>query len=140
MRGKSGIGGESIERASANTPEGERLACTWCGNAVEKNDGYRLGELQNGKAGDRGAVFCRLEHVVPWAMQGAHWKAGQPSGLDTHIEGRRECAHCGDPLGDSHVLLVHHRCLSGQLHRIPDGFCSVGHLLEWAKAGGRWRS
>ena len=25
----------------------------------------------------RGArVFCRLEHVVPWAIQGAHWEAG----------------------------------------------------------------
>jgi hypothetical protein len=132
MRGASGIGGESIERASANTPEGERLACTWCGNPVEKNDGYRLGE----HAGDRGAVFCRLEHVVPWAMQGAHWEPVEPSGLDTNIEGPRECAHCGDPLGDSHMLLVRHR---GE-HRTPDGFCSVGHLLEWAKAGGRWRS
>jgi hypothetical protein len=24
-------------------------------------------------------------------------------------------------------------------HRIDDGFCSVAHLLEWAKAGGRYR-
>jgi hypothetical protein len=24
-------------------------------------------------------------------------------------------------------------------HRIADAFCSVDHLLEWAKAGGRWR-
>jgi hypothetical protein len=23
-------------------------------------------------------------------------------------------------------------------HRIPDGFCSVDHLLAWAKAGGRY--
>ena len=24
------------------------------------------------------------------------------------------------------------------VHRVPDGFCSVAHLLEWAKAGGRY--
>jgi hypothetical protein len=24
-------------------------------------------------------------------------------------------------------------------HRIPDGFCGVAHLLEWAKSGGRYR-
>jgi hypothetical protein len=23
--------------------------------------------------------------------------------------------------------------------RIPDGFCSADHLMEWAKRGGRWR-
>jgi hypothetical protein len=23
--------------------------------------------------------------------------------------------------------------------RIPDGFCGVDHLREWAKAGGRYR-
>jgi hypothetical protein len=33
------------------------------------------------------------------------------------------------------VLLVRHR---GE-HRVADGFCSVDHLNEWAKAGGRWR-
>jgi hypothetical protein len=107
------------------------LSCTWCGNAVEANDGYRLGE----HAGDRGAVFCRLEHIVPWAMQGAHWEAGEPlepAGLDV----RRECAHCGAALGDAHLVLVRHR---GE-NRIPDAFCSVDHLLSWAKAGGRWRS
>ena len=37
--------------------------------------------------------------------------------------------------GDVHVLLVRHR---GE-NRIPDDFCSVDHLLEWAKAGGRWQ-
>jgi hypothetical protein len=102
---------------------------------VEPDDGFRLGE----HSGDRGAVFCRLEHVVPWVMQGAHWEAGlslgepvEPSSLDTLYE----CAHCGGALGEGHLLLVRHR---GN-HRIPDGFCSVGHLLEWAKAGGRWRS
>jgi hypothetical protein len=24
-------------------------------------------------------------------------------------------------------------------HRVTDGFCGVEHLLEWAKAGGRYR-
>jgi hypothetical protein len=76
-------------------------------------------------------------------MRGARWQVGQPfdpSGLETESV----CAQCGDPLGDARLLLVRHRRLSGQLsgqlHRIPDGFCSVDHLLEWAKAGGRWRS
>jgi hypothetical protein len=31
-------------------------------------------------------------------------------------------------------MLVRHR---GE-HRIPDGFCSVDHLREWAQAGGRY--
>jgi len=31
-------------------------------------------------------------------------------------------------------ILVRHR---GE-HRVPDGFCSVQHLREWAQAGGRY--
>jgi hypothetical protein len=111
------------------------VVCTWCGNPIEQGEGFRLGE----QGSDRGAAFCRLEHVVPWAMRGARWQAAQPldaSGLETE----RECAHCGNPLGDAHLVLVRHRRVSGRLHRIPDGFCSLDHLLEWAKAGGRWRS
>ena len=46
------------------------------------------------------------------------------------------CAWCEAALGDTHVTLVRVR---GR-HRIPDGFCGAGHLLEWAKAGGRWRA
>jgi hypothetical protein len=45
------------------------------------------------------------------------------------------CSRCGADLGEVHVLLVRHR---GE-HRVPDGFCGVDHLLEWAKAGGRWQ-
>ena len=104
--------------------------CTWCGEQVEANDGFRLAELP----GDRGATFCRLEHVVPWAIQGPHWEAGtpvEPSDVGDEID---TCAHCGEPLGDVRVLLVRHR---GE-HRVPDGFCSVTHLREWAKAGGRY--
>ncbi len=71
---------------------------------------------------------------MPWNFRGAHWEAGEldePPGLTDSID---VCAHCGEPLGDVQVILVRHR---GE-HRIPDGFCSVGHLAEWAKAGGRW--
>ena len=102
--------------------------CTWCGKAVEAEEGYRLSE----PAGERKAAFCRLEHVVPWAIQGPRWEAGseeEPSGLE-------RCAQCDAPLGETRVVLVHHR---GE-HRIPDAFCSVEHAADWAKAGGRWRS
>jgi hypothetical protein len=105
--------------------------CTWCGQAVDVDDGFRLYE----PAGERRAAFCRLEHVVPWAMQGAHWEVGEitePASID---KGPISCAQCGKELAEVHVLLVRHR---GE-HRIPDGFCSVDHLLGWAKAGGRWQ-
>ena len=105
--------------------------CTWCGGEVELDDGWRAYE----PAGERRAVFCRLEHVVPWAIEDAHWEPGaftEHPGLD---EGATRCSHCDAELGDVHVLLVRHR---GE-HRVADGFCSVEHMLEWAKAGGRWQ-
>jgi hypothetical protein len=105
-------------------------SCTWCGEAVEAGDGFRAYE----PAGERRAVFCRLEHVVPWAIQDAHWEAGGLNEPPTLDDGARACAQCGAGLGDVHVLLVSHR---GE-HRIADGFCSVDHMLAWAKAGGRW--
>ena len=104
--------------------------CSWCGVPVATDEGFRAAE----PAGERRAVFCRLEHVVPWVIQGAHWDPGtilQPGDPD---EGVGRCAHCGGRLGDGRVLLVRHR---GE-HRIADAFCNVAHLLEWAKAGGRW--
>jgi hypothetical protein len=107
---------------------GER--CSWCGQAIEPNDGWRASE----PAGERRAAFCRLEHVVPWAMQGARWSAGtiaEPRNLGASLT---ECAHCGEPLPDAYVLLVRHR---GE-HRIPDAFCAPDHMAEWAKKGGRW--
>ncbi len=85
--------------------------------------------------GARRATFCRLEHVVPWYVQGPHWEPGaltEPEGLADSIE---QCGHCGEMLGEVRVVAVRHR---GE-HRIPDGFCSVEHLAEWAKAGGRWQ-
>jgi hypothetical protein len=105
--------------------------CTWCGEDVEPADGFRAYEPQ----GDRRAVFCRLEHIIPWAIQGAHWEVGEltePAGLD---EGATRCSHCGAEVTDAHVLLVRHR---GE-HRVGDAFCSVDHMAAWAKAGGRWR-
>jgi hypothetical protein len=97
------------------------LACSWCGKPVADDDGYRLYE------DDRMAVFCRLEHVVPWQMQGGGW---QQSAEAQSAEG--ECVECGEAAS---VLLVRHR---GD-HRIPDAFCTVEHAAAWAKAGGRWR-
>ena len=81
----------------------------------------------------RSASQC--EHVVPWAIQGAHWEAGalaEPPEVDA---GPLRCSHCDAELGDVHVLLVRHR---GE-HRVADAFCSVEHMSEWAKAGGRWQ-
>jgi hypothetical protein len=105
-------------------------SCSWCGETVERDDGYRVAEAP----GERRAVFCRLEHVVPWFIQGPHWDAGvpdEPGGLTAALD---QCAHCGEQLSDVHVLLVRHR---GE-HRIPDAFCSAEHMAEWAKSGGRW--
>lgn len=108
----------------------DRDRCSWCGQDVEPDDGFRAYE----PAGERRAVFCRLEHAVPWSMQGAHWDPGElaePASLD---EGELRCAHCDAELGEVHVLLVRHR---GE-HRPADAFCSVAHMAAWAKAGGRW--
>jgi len=110
--------------------DGETI-CSWCGARIEPDDGFRVYE----PAGERRAGFCRLEHVVPWAIQGAHWEPGvldEPPELDA---GPLRCSHCRSELGEVHVLAVRHR---GE-HRVPDAFCSVDHLTEWAKAGGRWR-
>jgi hypothetical protein len=108
---------------------GER--CSWCGAQLEEGDGWRAAE----PAGERVAGFCRLEHAVPWAIKGAHWEPGtlsEPAGVTDSLV---NCSHCGAELPDRFVVLVRHR---GE-HRIPDGFCSAGHMADWAKAGGRWQ-
>jgi hypothetical protein len=105
--------------------------CSWCGKEVEPGDGWRAAE----PAGERVAAFCRLEHVVPWSIQGPSWDAGalsEPPGL---ADALTECAHCGAALADDYVLIVRHR----GAHRIPDAFCSADHMAEWAKRGGRWQ-
>ena len=104
--------------------------CTWCGKPVERDDGWRALE----EPGARRAAFCRLEHVVPWHIQGPHWEAGEgeePFGLADSLDA---CSQCGETLGDVRLLLVRHR---GE-HRIPDAFCSADHMAAWASAGGRW--
>ena len=102
--------------------------CSWCGQPIEPHDGWRLHE----QPGARAAAFCRLEHVVPWAIQGARWEPAEER--DAPAEAG-DCARCGEPLGDVRLVLVRHR---GE-HRIVDTFCSVDHLADWAKSGGRWR-
>lgn len=104
--------------------------CSWCGVTVEPADGFRV----YAPAGERRVVFCRLEHVVAWALRDAHWEASEPDEVTEVDEAVTHCAWCEAGLTDTHVLLVRAR---GD-HRIPDGFCGVDHLLEWAKAGGRW--
>jgi hypothetical protein len=105
------------------------MSCTWCGEPVATGEGFRALE----PAGARTATFCRLEHVVPWAIRGAHWEAaGAELAMPADV---RDCAHCGGPLDATAVLLVRER---GDA-RIRDGFCGVEHLLAWAKAGGRYR-
>jgi hypothetical protein len=105
------------------------MTCTWCGEPVSAGEGFRAFE----PAGARIAVFCRLEHVVPWAIRGAYWEAAEAElAVPDDVT---ECAHCGAALGDAPVVLVRER---GEA-RVHDGFCSVDHLLGWAKAGGRYR-
>ena len=110
---------------------GARERCSWCNREVDAGDGFRLGE----RPGGRRAVFCRLEHVIPWAIRGASWEPGGPQEAPGPGDPVGECALCAAPLGTAGLVLVRHR---GE-HRIPDGFCSLDHLDTWAKAGGRWR-
>jgi hypothetical protein len=113
-------------------------ACSWCGAAVPGGECYRVSE----PAGARRARFCRLEHVVPWVIRGAASNpaasAGGPiaSSMPTAAEAPESCAWCRSELDETGVVVVRER---GE-HRIADGFCSTAHLLEWAKAGGRYGS
>ena len=102
--------------------------CSWCGVDVEDDDGFRAYE----PIGERRAVFCRLEHLIPWEIQGPMWEAGklEEPGLDHEAT----CSHCGGELTDTHVLLVRRR---GE-HRIADAFCNADHMAAWAKKGGRF--
>ena len=102
--------------------------CSWCGTPVAPGEGFRVEE----HPGARAATFCRLEHVVPWAIQGAHWEAGRAEGGG---QTAGNCAQCDAVLDDVVIQVTGHR---GE-HRIHDSFCSVDHFAAWAKAGGRWR-
>jgi hypothetical protein len=106
--------------------------CTWCGTPVGADAGFRVAE----PVGERKAVFCRLEHVVPWIIQGAQWEPGRIVRKDEPDDALGRCALCGEPLADARVLVVRHR---GE-HRIADGFCRLDHLHEWARGGGRYKA
>ncbi len=100
---------------------------------IAAGEGFRAAE----PVGARRAAFCRLEHIVPWIIQGARWEPGVLVNVDDDAAaGLGRCAHCAGPLDDTYVLLIRHR---GE-HRIADAFCDADHLLAWAKAGGRWRA
>jgi hypothetical protein len=45
------------------------MACSWCGATPAADDHWRAQEAN----GEQEAAFCRLEHVVPWAMKGPRW-------------------------------------------------------------------
>jgi hypothetical protein len=109
----------------------EHERCSWCGAPIDTGDGFRAAE----PTGQRRAAFCRLEHIVPWALRGPHWEAGELAASEAAYQAIAGCSQCGLALTDAAVMLYRHR---GE-HRIVDGFCGVAHLLEWAKAGGRWR-
>src|SRR5918998_2332496 len=106
--------------ALSGTSNSER--CSWCGAGVEPGDGFRAGE----HPGERMAVFCRLEHVVPWAIQGAHWEPGTPAEPAAVTARHDECAQCGVALDDVHVQLVRHR---GE-PRVAGTFCGAEHMAD----------
>ena len=106
------------------------VQCSWCGVGITPDEGFRAAEPE----GERRAAFCRLEHVVPWAIQGPTWEPGTPTEPTGVADSVDACAQCGEPLSEVHLMLIRHR---GE-HRIPDGFCSVDHLRAWAAAGGRY--
>ena len=107
------------------------MSCSWCAREIGSEGGYRL----RAEPGERRAAFCRLEHVIPWAIRGARWEVAGVGEQGEPTATVDRCAHCEEPLAEARLVLVRHR---GE-HRIRDGFCSVDHLAAWAKAGGRWR-
>jgi hypothetical protein len=113
----------------AQSPATSDDHCSWCGAPVAAGEGYRLLEAP----GERRAAFCRLEHVVPWGLRGAHWEP--TTGDQPPDDGPESCSECGAALTDVRVTLVHYR---GE-RVIVDAFCGVEHACAWAKSGGRYR-
>lgn len=109
---------------------GSSERCTWCGKTIHAEEGFRAYE----PAGSRKAAFCRLEHLIPWSIQGPQWEAGDLDEPERTEGGPLRCSWCDKELGEVHVLLVRHR----EGFRIPDDFCTLDHLIDWAKNGGRW--
>src|ERR1700750_1642435 len=75
-------------RGPQASPEG-----SWCGTDIGRDEGFRATEPE----GERAAAFCRLEHIVPWAIQGAHWEPGRILAPGDPDDGLGRCAHCGGP-------------------------------------------
>ena len=95
--------------------------CTWCG---ERGRAGRLPRLS--RTGGGGVLPARARRAVgdPRRRLGAGPAGGRPAG-GVRVVRRRP----------RHLLLERSR---GE-HRVHDQFCGVAHLLEWAKAGGRYR-
>lgn len=108
------------------------VPCSWCGSSVDSDRGYRAVAPARG----RRAAFCRLDHVVPWALDGPRWQPAPPLSREDAGRGLGSCVRCGGGLADDRLLLIRH----GGHHRIADAFCGVDHLVEWARSGGRWRT
>ena len=108
-------------------PMSDVLVVSWCGRSSPTTASAPTSPPASGAP-----IFCRLEHVVPWAIQGAHWEAGalaEPPALE---RGRRAAAPTAAPSSaTSACSLVRHR---GE-HRIADDFCSVDHLLRMGEGG-----
>ena len=68
-------------------------------------------------------------------MQDAHWEAGELSEEAGVAEEVTRCSFCEAELGMSTSC----SSATAASFRIPDGFCSVDHMAQWAKEGGRWR-
>ena len=118
-----------MEAAAAE--QDETQACTWCGALVAAGDGFRLRDA----SGSRRAIFCRLEHVVPWEIKGAKWEAADDDAPGAQGEQAGDpCSFCGEQPGPERLLLTRHR----ESHRILDVFCDTGHLGAWARQGGRF--
>lgn len=109
----------------------EDESCTWCGTGIDPGDCFRV--YQPSLA--RRAVFCRLEHIVPWEIKGPSWEAGGAPPDDPAAD-QEGCAAAGCEAGlpDSYLLLVRHR----GPHEVIDRFCGTEHFGSWARKGGRW--
>lgn len=82
------------------------LSCAWCNRELDRGDCW----VARAEGGGEEAGFCRLEHIVPWAIRGRGWEG-------------------------SGVILVRYR--AGR--RITEEFASVDDVAAWAKSGGPWQ-
>lgn len=113
--------------------------CSWCAAEIGAEDGYWL----QSRSGSEAAVFCRLEHIVPWVIKDARWDepavtdaAGwEPAGTGGTGGEANRCSYCKLELANGGHELVRRR----ETHRVVDVFCDTDHLKAWAQAGGRWQ-